>query len=318
MKTNMLCESVTSHIGQKFLAATVSALLLPALAIAAGPYTRWTPSVEAPDTDNSVAGGCPIEAADGLAIYTAREMGSEIYANERASIDDPFGPTEKLPAPINTPDAREFCPSPTGTEYFLFVSTRLGGCGLDGDGTSDIYMVRRGAADGWGEPVNIGCHGDGTGPNTTGSEFSPSLITTRKGTFLFFSSNVDGDQDIYMSRRNDDGSFGPGQAVHELNTEYDDRMPTVSQDGKEIVFSSNRPTWGRNDKPAAGGQDVYTASRGSASARWSRLKNLSVTSGFMTQVADETRASLSFDGLRLYYGSAGEIYISHREPRNQN
>ena len=317
MKTNMSCYRKTASLGRRVLPLAAATLLLPTLAVAKDAYTSWSPSVAAPDIANSVNGGCPIEAGDGLAIYTAREAGSEIYANERANIGDAFGPAVKLPAPINTPTAREFCPSPTGTEYFLFVSTRDGGCGSDGDGTSDIYIVRRGAADGWGDPVNVGCVADGTGPNTPGSEFSPSLIDTEFGMFLFFSSDADGDQDIYVSRYSD-GSFGPGQPLDELNTEYDDRMPNVSQDGKEIVFSSNRPTWGRPEQAAAGGQDVYTAKRGSVHARFSRPENLSVTSGFSTQAASETRASMSFDRLRLYYGSGGEIYVSERERKNQN
>jgi len=293
-------------------AALAAALICPTIAMAGGFYTSWSPSVPAPDTANSVAGGCPIEARDGLALYTAREGGSNIYANERSGIDEAFGPAEKLPAPVNT-DAREFCPSPAGGEYLLFVSTRAGGCDPSGV-TGDIWIVRRGAADGWGEPKHLGCVEDGTGPNSAGSEFSPSLLTTWAGTFLYFSSDVGGDQDIYVSRRHADGSFGVPEAVHELNTPDDDRMPTISRDGREIVFSSNRSHWGWG-WPSAGGQDVYTSKRRSLFSRWARPRNLSVMSGFGTAPFDETRASFSWDGLRLYYGSGGEIYISERESR---
>ena len=88
----------------------------------------------------------------------------------------------------------------------------------------------------------------------------PSLVETWFGTFLFYSSNGSGgDQDIYVSRLGRDGHFGPGKVVEELSTEFEDIMPNVREreDGSfEIVFSSNRPTWGRG-QAAFGAQDVY-------------------------------------------------------------
>ena len=89
------------------------------------------------------------------------------------------------------------------------------------------------------------------GPNFPGGERSPSLVETWFGTYLFYSSNAGGgDQDIYVSRLGRDGHFGPGKLVEELSTESEDIMPNVRErdDGSfEIVFSSNRPTWGRGD-----------------------------------------------------------------------
>ena len=111
---------------------------------------------------------------------------------------------------------------------------------MHGPGFGDIYIIRRNAAIGWGAPRHLGCVENGTGPNSEGAEFSPSLVNTDEGTFLYFSSNASGNQDIYRSRRQRDGSFGPPTPVRELNTEFDDRMPNVSADGLEIVFSSDR------------------------------------------------------------------------------
>ena len=40
-----------------------------------------------------------------------------------------------------------------------------------------------------------------------------------------------------------DGTFGPGVRLpYPINTEYDDRQPNVTQNGREIVFASNRRT----------------------------------------------------------------------------
>ena len=52
-----------------------------------------------------------------------------------------------------------------------------------------------------------------------------------------------------MSRLGRDGQFGPGEVVVE--------NVRAREDGSfEIVFSSNRPTWGRGEA-AFGAQDVY-------------------------------------------------------------
>ena len=89
-------------------------------------------------------------------------------------------------------------------------------------------------------------------------------------------------------------------------------MPTVSRNGLEIVFSSNRETWGGGMSSGEAGQDVYYASRKSVWHQWSNPVNLSVSVPFPTEALDETRASFSGDIRRINYGAAGEIYVSER------
>lgn len=293
------------------LLITLSAtLVLPTATLAGGPhFTAWGDAVPDMDTDNSVAGGCPHESRDGLTIYMAsgRPGGNgdlDIWIAHRDSVDEPFGEAENLPAPVNSayPD---FCPTPLGGNYLLFVSARPadGACG-----SGDIYLTRYNPVQGWEEPVNLGCAPDG--PNTAGGEFSPSLVDTHEGVFLFYSSNGTGNMDIYMSELQPDGSFGPGQPVDELNTEFDDRMPNVSKDGREIVFSSSRLTWGEADEyDSFGAQDVYTSKRDSTAEPWSSPVNLGP--GINTGDS-ETRASMSWDRKRLHFGRSGEIFVSER------
>lgn len=294
------------------LSAKISCLVL-ACAMAsppasAGPaFSGWSNASPAPDTNNSVNGGCPIESPDGLTLYmaSAREGGQgmlDIWSAERDDIDQPFGQAENLGSIINTAQD-DFCPTPLTGKFFLFVSARPGGCGA-----GDIYMTRNNPAKGWEEPVNLGCAATGDGPNTAGGEFSPSLVETDQGIFLFYSSTGSGNHDIYMSQLHPDGSFGVGVPVDELNTGADDRMPNVSKDGLEIVFSSARLEWG-NGQAALGGQDVYVATRSSTDQPWSEPVNLGA--GINT-AADETRATLSRDLERLYFGRSGEIFLSHR------
>jgi hypothetical protein len=292
--------------------ALLLAALLPISATAvAGPhFSPWGDATPQPDTDNSVAGGCPIESKDGLSLYMASDRdgglgGLDIWVAERLDTDEAFGEAYNLGAPVNS-SGNDFCPTPLSDFYLMFVSTR-GGDDACGDG--DIHIVRRNPSTGWEEPVRLGCAEEGEGPNTSGAEFSPSLVKIRGRVYLFYSSDGGGgDQDIYMSRLLSDGRFSVGERVDELSTPDDDRMPNISKDGREIVFSSNRATWG-NGQQAWGGQDVYSSTRANVNAPWSAPVNL----GPGINTADsETRASMSGDRKRLLFGRNGEIYLSTR------
>lgn len=99
----------------------------------------------------------------------------------------------------------------------------------------------------------------------------------------------------------------------ELSGPSDDRMPSVREDGLEIVFSSNSA----GNTPFD--QDIYIATRPNTRAPWSapqRIDNPSINTP-----ASETRASLSGDGKRLYFGrkltleDPGDVYMSVRTTR---
>lgn len=290
-------------------------MMIPTAAWSGGvKYGPWSQDKPLPREGGFVAGGCPIESRDGLAIYTARRspIGDDdelddlnIWVNMRDSKNDVFGPAEPLPDVINKPDSNEFCPTPLGGGRFLFVSSRADrGCSMGG-GDSDIYKSRLHPARGWKEPKNLGCVIDGTGPNTLGSEFSPGILKRWGRQLLYFSSTGSGNHDLYVSKRRRNGTFREGKPIEELNTEADDRMPTLSRNGLEIVFSSNRR--------GEGGQDIYYSSRRHLWARWEPPINLSVELNLSTADADETRASFSWDGRRVNYGSGGQVYFIERQ-----
>ena len=274
----------------------------------------WAWSVATPviEVNSPASDGCPIESRDGLSLYIASMriagVGNDIFASDRASKSVRFGEPKHLDAPVNSA-ANDFCPTPIYGSYLLFVSDRPGPetCNA-GPGRGDMYIVRRNAAFGWGQPRHLGCVESGTGPNSAGAEFSPSLVTTAEDTFLYFSSDVMGNQDIYQSRMRRDGTFAPPTPVDAVNTEFDDRMPNVRSDGLEMVFSSLRPT-DANGTPSIGNFDVYVSRRSSTRKRWSSPINLGPA---VNSPGSETRASLSWDGRRLYFGRDGDIYSSTR------
>lgn len=293
-------------------AATVlCALIIAPAALALPPWSDFGPATADLDTANSVAGGCPIESRDGRSLFMASprpggEGDLDIWVAHRPDLDSAFGLAENLGAPVNSPYA-DFCPTPIGGNYLLFVSSRPGD---EACGSGDIYLTRNHPVKGWETPVHLGCAEDGAGPNTAGGEFSPALVEAGGATYLYFSSTgYDADHNIYVSEMQLDGSFSPGVPVDELNTQYDDRMPSLTKDGLEVVFASSRPTWG-NGQAAFGSFDIYYAWRNSIDEAFSEPVNLGP--GINT-AGGETRSSFSWDRTRVHFGRAGEIYVTERE-----
>ena len=224
---------------------------------------KWSTATALSDAVNlpAVAEGCPIESPDGLSLFFAStraggvpgNVGNDIWVSDRDSLNAPWQPARNLGEPVNS-IASDFCPTPVGRSLF-FVSERLAsGSDPTPCGGGDIVPVRQSPAGGWSKPTMLGCAPNG--PNFPTGERSPSLVETWFGTFLFYSSNgTGGDSDIYVSRMHADGTFGPGKVVTELSLPgYDDIMPNVRarDDGSfEIVYSSNRPTWGTARPPMA-------------------------------------------------------------------
>ncbi|MEM9743575.1 MAG: hypothetical protein AAF918_12900 [Pseudomonadota bacterium] len=268
--------------------------------------TGWSQSEPQLREDGAqVPGGCPIESPAGRFLWTARNPGSglDIYVNERTANGKSFAIGGPLPEPINDPGlANDFCPTPQPDGELYYVSARDGGCG-----SADLQVAINNPAGGWAEPVNLGCAPEG--PNTPGLELSPAIVKTVWGTFLYFSTDYySGNQDIYRSRMRSDGTFGPGKRLPwPINTEYDDRQPNLSRDGRELVFASNRPTTAGDDT----GFDIFQAKRRHLFFPWRRVVNLSETVPFETVDSSETRPSLSWDGKRLHYG-AGGVWVSKR------
>lgn len=297
------------------VAAAAVWLVGTSLADAHGPFIlwphakpQWSKAVRVDAvSEPGVPDGCPIESEDGLSLFIASGRGGEpndIWVADRASIKAPWQPPRRLEEPINMPGVADFCPSPVRGRSLMFVSARAveGACGQ-----GDMFISRQSPAGGWSEPVHLACAPKG--PNTPGAEYSPSLVETPYGTFLFFSTNgTTGNQDIHVSVMRPDGTFGPGKVIESLSSPYEDVMPNVRErefGGYEIAFSSNRPNNG-----AQGGQDVYMAFAWFLPGPWTQPVNLGTN---VNTAGVEQRSTLSRDGKRLYFGRDGDIFVSERK-----
>ena len=175
---------------------------------------------------------------------------------------------------------------------------------------SDIYYTSLHPVLGWLQPVNLGCE-----VNSPGDEFAPSYVAGGGGK-LFFSSNRDGTHKIYVSAGSQNGWFDPPTEVVELNLPgFNSVRPNVRQDGRQIVFDSDRPG-------GAGGSDIWAATRISVRHAWSPPVNLGPN---VNSASPETRPSLSRNGKRLYFGSgkpggegSSDIYVSSRPDKNHD
>ena len=306
-----------------------AAALVVANTATAHDFAAWgDPQNVASINTMAAAEGCPIESPDGLSLFIASNRSApgaqgkqDVYRARRKAVHQSWGLSENLGTPVNSPEF-DYCPTPLPGRWLMFVTSRVTAddcfpgdtppvAPTGGPAAGDMYLTYEHPRRGWWEPLHLGCYPQG--PNTAGAEFSPSLIITLKGTFLFFSSNGYPDsqgQDIYMSRVLYDGTVLPGQRVDALSSPADDRMPNVRKDGLEIVFSSNRAGAAPFD------QDIYVARRSSVKAAWSAPER--IDNPFINTPGSETRASLSGDGTRLYFGrkltatDPGDVYVSTR------
>ena len=299
----------------RWTGVAVGAVILVTLltAVASGmTFTPWSTPVNAEtlpgtssDLNTAFNDGCPIQSPDGLSLYIASNRpgglgGQDIWVATRETTDARWGAPQNLGPPINS-SANDFCPTPLRGTRLLFVSER-GGPGSCGSG--DIYLARLNPAQGWGDPENLGCQ-----VNSAAGEAGPSYFETASGAQLYFSSARAGDSNIYASPELADGSFGPAVPVSSLNSANDDFRPNVRKDGLEVVFDSNR-------SGTLGGQDIWSATRDSVDDEWSTPVDLTS----VNSPANETRASLSWDGRTLTFGSnrtgtegMADVYESTRE-----
>ena len=117
---------------------------------------------------------------------------------------------------------------------------------------------------------------------------------TPDGNTIYFASNRPGGRgglDLYVSRRGPDGKWGPSVNMGtDINTEYDENVPTLSPDGKTFYFASK-------GHDGIGGYDIFSTSFDEGTGKWYKPRNV----GFpLNTPLDNTSISFVGDGSVAY------------------
>jgi outer membrane protein OmpA-like peptidoglycan-associated protein len=135
------------------------------------------------------------------------------------------------------------------------------------------------------------------GPNINtkdGWEAQPSLSSD--GQTLFFTSIRKGsrDNDIYISKKQNDGTWGPARPFDEINTAGKDKSPFFHQDGETLYFVSSTS----DERRGMGGLDIFYIRRDGES--WTTPQNI----GFpINSTEDELGIFVSTSGRIAYFSS---------------
>jgi hypothetical protein len=218
-----------------------------------------------------------------------------------------------LGAPINS-TANDGQPTFSSDPHvMIFNSARPGG-----HGGADLYVTRRADADddfGWGPPVNLGPK-----VNTAGNDNGAEYVEREHGhdAVLYFVRGVVMLQgaDIYSALITRDGVvLSDAEPVAELNDPtVNDAGLTVSRDGREVIFWSNR-----NSPSGTVQGDLFVSTRANVHHPWSTPLNLGMPVN--SSEFHEISASLSDDGRTLLITrgrtdgtGSQDIWMSTRTP----
>jgi len=293
-------------------------LLCPLFQASAQQFSEWSVPVNVgPPVNTATEELQPFIAKDNLSLYFVRFARDTstiipyIWVAKRSSESENWGVPQKLGTEINatTRQAHAFVTVDGHSMYFNAV--RPGGVG-----GNDIYVSKRHnkredfGPMGWRQAVNLGSN-----VNSPAGDSSPWVFEdeTTGVTYLYFTSIRSGDQNIYVSTMQPDGTFGPAEPVAELNSPFADQEPVLSRDGLEIYFNSDRPgsqLYPPDDYCGFPGQpspDIWVSTRASTADPWGPPENLddinaSLGGPPINSPYDGQGLSLSFDGTTLYFG----------------
>lgn len=220
-----------------------------------------------------------------------------IFAQEYPTTTPELAGIKNLGTGINTPSS-EYTPFITPDEkYLFFQSNREPSAGPEGD--ADIWYSKNSAKNrGVDEPVFDLAANVGLPVSSVSLDGQPSLRKLPNGEHemyfaSFASANRQGPQltNIYYTAWRG-GKWLEPVSVAEINTDYHDRMPSISEDGRFLFFSSDRPG-------GKGGDDIWVSELNTATNKWGPPVNVAS----INTAASEITPSIHSDGTTLYFSS---------------
>jgi Tol biopolymer transport system component len=235
----------------------------------------------------------PFLSYDGLSLYFSRNInGFSIFEAKR---NQPSGPFTSVTQVLNTPYSHVLAPWVSPDNLRLYYCE-------EGFSAWQIKVSQRASVNNpW--PQGTAVSGLPTGACT------PSL-TEDELTIAFCSPTLSGvgGWDIWAANRPDRNSpFGNISNIISLNTTYDDTYPSISPDGLELYFGSNR----------LGATQLFEATRESLSDPFGNIEHLPF---FTTSPFNTGQPCISSDGTALYFAhetglpNQVDIFVSYNVP----
>lgn len=210
----------------------------------------------------------------------------------------------------------EYTPFITPDEkYLFFQSNRPGGVGVTGD--YDLWFCLNNSAEDssprFSPPVNLG-----KPINAPFFDGHPTLRRLSNGEMeIYFTSFQELDRpggkltNIYRSAQKN-GVWSQPEYVIEINSDFHDRMPSISADGKFLYFSSNRPG-------GEGKDDIWISEYDGIKKSWGTPFNAGMK---INTSAAEVSPSIHNDNITLYFSSdrrggmgGFDIYVTQTYPQ---
>jgi outer membrane protein OmpA-like peptidoglycan-associated protein len=219
----------------------------------------------------------------------------------------PFSPISMGPS-INT-ELDEYWPSLSADERVL-VFTRLLPKNPDDpkifrNRQEDFFISVKENGE-WGMARNFG-----PPVNSSDNEGAQTLSTDSRVMFYTACNRSDGMGmcDIYFSTREGDRWSAPKNLGSAINTQFSEKQPSLSPDGKTLYFSSDRPG-------GKGAMDIWKTNR-DENGIWSKPQNLGDS---INTPYDEQSPFIHHDNQTLYFSSKGwpglgrsDIYVTRRK-----
>jgi outer membrane protein OmpA-like peptidoglycan-associated protein len=135
----------------------------------------------------------------------------------------------------------------------------------------------------------------GPGINTKdGWEAQPSLSSDGNTLFYTAARPSTRDNDIFVVKRNADGTWGDARPFDEINTDGKDKSPFLHQDSETLYFVSSST----DTRKGVGGLDIFYVRE--ENGKWSAPKNIGYP---INSKEDELGLFVSTDGKIAYYSS---------------
>jgi outer membrane protein OmpA-like peptidoglycan-associated protein/tetratricopeptide (TPR) repeat protein len=150
-------------------------------------------------------------------------------------------------------------------------------------GSCDLYFSRK-INNKWTAPENIG-----SPVNSAEWESQPSI--SPNGDAIYFvrgGTRGQGHKDLFITKLQEDGTWGTPENIEELNTLDNESSPCLHPDGKTLYFSSD-------GYPGMGGFDLYVSRK--VDGKWTEPKNLGYpinTAGQEEALAVNRKGSIAY------------------------